>query len=150
MSSPRGFASVDPPLPSVELVETRYGSGAGCCSGRSHQAASSAASGVTQALTEVANDLPRNGPRGTYSHAWMSRADQSLRPVTPKTWSASPANGTAEPSSDGAPTTKPSSASMSSRLLGPYVGAVSSGAFRCPEGRVTGVPETTTVPARPW
>ena len=45
----------------------------------------------------------------------MSRADQSLSPVTPKTWSARPVNGTGAPCSDGAPTTKPSSASMSSR-----------------------------------
>ena len=39
---------------------------------------------------------------------------------------------------------------MSSRVLGPYVGAGSSGAFRWPDGRMTGVPETTIVPARPW
>ena len=37
---------------------------------------------------DVAKDLPRNGPSGTYSHAWMSRADQSLRPTTPKVWRA--------------------------------------------------------------
>ena len=63
--------------------------------GRSVQAASSAASGVTHALIEVANDLPRNGPSGTYSQAWMSRADQSLRPTTPKMWSAKSAVATA-------------------------------------------------------
>jgi hypothetical protein len=35
--------------------------------------------GVTiQGLTVVAKDLPRKGPSGWYSHAWMSRADQSL------------------------------------------------------------------------
>ena len=40
---------------------------------------------------EVAKDLPRNGPRGTYSHAWMSRADQSLSPTTPKVcWAKAP------------------------------------------------------------
>ena len=39
---------------------------------------------------------------------------------------------------------------MSSRRLGPKVGAASDGAFRWPFGRTTGVPETTTVPARPW
>ena len=40
---------------------------------------------------------------------------------------------------------------MSSRWLGPNVGAASSGAL--PLARTaasTGVPETTTVPARPW
>ena len=39
---------------------------------------------------------------------------------------------------------------MSSLRLGPYVGAASSGAFRCPLGRTIGVPLGTTVPARPW
>ena len=51
------------------------------------RASSSAASGVTHGPTDVANDLPRNGPSGTYSQAWMSRADQSLSGATPKTWS---------------------------------------------------------------
>ena len=39
---------------------------------------------------------------------------------------------------------------MSRRWLGPNVGADSVGAFRWPLGRTTGVPDTTTVPARPW
>ena len=43
------------------------------------------------------------------------------------------AERTAATRSDGAPTTKPSSASMSSRRDGPYVGALSSGALRCPD-----------------
>ena len=34
--------------------------------------------------------MPRNGPSGWYSQAWMSRADQSLTSTTPKTWSAKP------------------------------------------------------------
>ena len=34
------------------------------------------------------------------------------------------------------------------RRLGPNVGPSSPGS--CPQGRTTGVPETTTVPARPW
>ena len=37
---------------------------------------------------------------------------------------------------------------MSSRVDGPNTGP--SGLARCPLGRTTGVPETTTVPARPW
>ena len=53
------------------------------------------------AETEVANDLPRNGPSGTYSHAWMSRADQSLTSSTPKTCSAKASTGTGSPSRDG-------------------------------------------------
>src|ERR1043165_7536535 len=78
----------------------RYGSGIGSCIGVGIRAASSAASGVTQADIDVANDLPRNGPSGTYSQAWLSRADQSLRPTTPNTWSANASYGTGAPRSD--------------------------------------------------
>ena len=53
---------------------------------------------MTQWLIEVAKDLPRNGPSGTYSQAWMSRADQSLSPTTPKTWSAKSPTATRSPS----------------------------------------------------
>ena len=60
------------------------GSGAGSCDGRAARA--SASSGVTQAEIDVANDLPRNGPSGWYSHACRSRALQSLSSTTPKTW----------------------------------------------------------------
>src|SRR3954447_1014768 len=101
---------------------SRYSSGAGSWPGSSTRAASRAARGVIQGLIEVANDLPRKGPSGTYSQAWMSRADQSLSGVTPKTRSAKAVVGTASPRRLGHPTTKPSSASMSSRLLGPYDG----------------------------
>ena len=33
---------------------------------------------------EVAKLFPRFGPRGTYSHAWMSRADQSFTTTAPE------------------------------------------------------------------
>ncbi|SCD30797.1 hypothetical protein GA0115236_10063 [Streptomyces sp. IgraMP-1] len=98
----------------------------------------------------MAKDLPRNGPSGTYSHAWMSRADQSLSRQSPKTWSRYASSGTARPRSEPTPTTKPTSASMSSLTEGPKTGAGSAGAFRWPLGRTTSVPETTTVPERPW
>ena len=65
----------------------RCGSGSGSCGGPATRRSSSSASGVTQAEIEVAKLLPRNGPSGTYSHAWMSRALQSLTSTTPKTWS---------------------------------------------------------------
>ena len=94
--------------------------------------------------------MPRNGPSGTYSHDCRSRADQSLTRHTPNTCSGNARSGTGVPSSDGVPTTKPISASMSSRCDGPKVGASSVGALRWPDGRITGVPETCTVPARPW
>src|SRR3954447_1104421 len=128
----------------------RCGRGGGSCGGASTRASSSSASGVTHAEIEVWNDLPRLGPSGTYSHAWMSRALQSLTSATPKTWSAKASTGTGSPSSVGTPTTKPSSSSKSSRRLGPKVGASSSGVFRWPHGRTTSVPLTTTLPARPW
>ena len=106
---------------------------------------------MTHGEIEVANDLPRNGPSGTYSQAWMSRADQSLRPVTPKTWSARPVNGTAaaqlgrradDEAELGLDVEPPGRAVRRSRLVGRLALAA--------DGRVTGVPETTTVPARPW
>ena len=81
---------------------------------------------------EVANDLPRNGPSGTYSQAWMSRADQSLSPTTPKTWSANASTATGSPWADGAPTTKPSSASMSSRCDRPERRGVVAGRLALP------------------
>ena len=105
---------------------------------------------MTQAAIEVANDFPRNGPSGWYSQAWMSRALQSLTSSTPKTWSRKADAGTGSPWRLPAPTTKPSSSSMSSRRLGPWRGVSSSGDLTCPDGRTTGVPLTTTVPARPW
>ena len=75
----------------------------------------------------------------------MSRADQSLSGVTPNTCSAK-ADGRhpVAPCASGAPTTKPSSASMSRRRLGPKVGCVLVGepcagpraaARRCPRPR---------------
>ncbi len=114
------------------------------------RASSRSASGVTQAEIEVWNDLPRLGPSGWYSHAWMSRALQSFTSTTPKTWSAKESTGTLSPSVVGTPTTKPSSSSKSRRRLGPKVGASASGDFRCPRGRTTSVRVTTTLPARPW
>ena len=93
----------------------------------------------------MANDLPRNGPSGWYSHAWMSRADQSFTSTMPNTWSSARSIGTGSPIVLGVPITKPASSSMSSRRLGP-----NSGPGRWPLGRRTGVPLGTTVPARPW
>ena len=123
----------------------RWSSGRGSWAGGSTNAGSSAASGTTQGETEVRNDLPRNGPSGRVSNDWMSRALQSLSSTTPKTCSRQSAAPTGSPSGDGVPTTKPTSASMSSRSLGPYRPGP-----RMPRGRRTGVPETTTVPDRPW
>ncbi len=88
--------------------------------------------------------MPRNGPSGWYSHAWMSRADQSFTSTMPNTWSSARSTGTGSPIALGVPITKPASSSMSSRSLGPNFGP-----GRWPFGRLTGVPLGTTVPARP-
>src|ERR1700722_13841235 len=135
--------------PQSELSR-RYGSTAGCWPGSGTRAVARAASGTTHGETEVANDLPRCGPSGTYSQACRSRADQSLTRTTPNTWSANAPVGIDVPSGDPTPTTKPSSASISSRIDGPNTGAGSDGPLRWPLGRTMSVPETTTVPARPW
>ena len=66
----------------------RYSSGSGSWGGAGTRNGSSAASGTTHGETEVANDLPRNGPSGWYSQRWMSRALQSLTSTKPKTCSA--------------------------------------------------------------
>jgi hypothetical protein len=63
----------------------RYGRGGGSWGAGSVHAADSASSGTIHGEIEVANDLPRNGPSGTYSQDWRSRADQSLTRNTPKT-----------------------------------------------------------------
>ena len=48
------------------------------------------------------------------------------------------------------PTTNPSSASKSSRADGPNTGVCAPAGRDWPYGRRTGVPDTTTVPDRPW
>ena len=70
----------------------------------------------------VANDLPRNGPSGTYSQAWMSRALQSLRMTTPNRWSRASRTETRVPRVVGPVTTNPISHSMSSVVDGPNGG----------------------------
>src|SRR6201997_562888 len=117
-------------------VSRRYGSGSGSWPGSGTRAACRAASGTTQGDTEVANDLPRCGPRGTYSQACRSRADQSFTSTAPNTCCANALVGTGVPGGEPAPTTNPSSASMSSRTEGPNTGAGSPGPLRWPAGRV--------------
>ena len=97
----------------------------------------------------MAKDLPRNGPSGRDSKAWMSRALQSISSTTPNTCSANAPAGTGWPGADPMPTTKPISASKSSRRVGASSGRAWPGAS-WPRGRGTGVPLTTTVPDRPW
>src|SRR6266704_6314833 len=110
MSSPQSAASA------------RYGSTAVSRDGGRILASCKAASGRIQGEIVVPKDLPRNGPSGTVSQDWRSRADQSLTRHTPNTYSANLAAGTVSPCWLGTPTTKPSSASKSSREHGPNSG----------------------------
>ena len=117
-------------------LSSRYGS-SGSVAGRRPRPGrlASAASGTTQGETEVAKDLPRNGPSGTYSHAWMSRADQSLtRHDAEDVLGEGVERRPAGPSPVGDPTTKPTSASMSSRCGRPERRCRRSVAVRWPRG----------------
>jgi hypothetical protein len=60
---------------------------------------------VTHAEIDVQKLLPRYGPRGTYSQAWMSRADQSLRMTTPNRCSPASSTLTRSPIAVAPPTT---------------------------------------------
>src|SRR6202008_2556430 len=100
-------------------------------------------------LIEVAKALAWNGPSGTYSHCWMSRALQSLRITKPKIIASAHASVRISPIDDGCPITTPISSSKSNRLQGPKLGAAAVGGLSCPRGRRTLVPLTMTVEARP-
>ena len=63
--------------------------------------------------------VPRKGPRGTYSHFWMSRADQSLTSTMPKMCSIAAPIGIGSPRGLPGPTKKPISSSKSISRLGP-------------------------------
>ena len=105
--------------------------------------------GTTQCPIDVANDLPRNGPSGWYSQAWMSRALQSLTSTSPKTWSSARSTRTGSPRGSAARSRRRARA----RCRGG--GWARSAGRRRPApdlavGRTIGVPLGTTVPARPW
>ena len=98
--------------------------------------------------------LPRKGPRGTYSHLWMSRADQSFSSTAPKMWSQALDIGIVSPSCEPGPTKNPISNSKSRSLHGAKEGGGAGGEgssfnFDCPQGLRMGVPETTTEEERP-
>ena len=73
--------------------------------------------------------LAPKGPRGTYSHFWMSLALQSFMSTMPKILSCAEAAGMGSPRSfAGPPMKKAASSSKSRRRQGPNTGgAVSSG-----------------------
>ena len=104
---------------------------------------------MTQCPIEVAKDFPRNGPSGTYSQAWMSRADQSFTSTAPNTCSvkSSGLTGCAQLGAD-ADHEADLGLDVEARARAELDG--SSFDLRWPRGRTIGVPEGTTVPARPW
>ena len=60
----------------------------------------SSASKVTiQGETEDAKFLPKKGPKGTYSHFWISLALQSLKRTSPKIYSSASSIGIGSPKS---------------------------------------------------
>src|SRR5438094_687525 len=131
-SSPQGSA------------QFRYASGGGSWGGGGTRAAASAATGTTHGDSEVAKDFPRKGPSGWLSHVWMSRALQSLTSMKPNACCANSPAATGWPCVEPTPTTKPTSASKSSRRVGPKAGSAPPVGWSSPRGRITGVPETTT------
>ena len=71
--------------PILRRIEIRQRRGVALRTRKERRAKRSSASIVTtQGEMLVAKLLPRNGPSGWYSHACMSRADQSLTRQTPK------------------------------------------------------------------
>lgn len=64
-----------------------------------HLNGSRASSVTTQGDMVVAKFLPLNGPSGTASHFWMSRALQSFMMTMPKTWSSAFLMGMLDPCS---------------------------------------------------
>src|SRR5262249_8520726 len=94
----------------VEKIRQGRGSpaGRGACAVRNGANASGA---TTHGEMVVKKLLPRNGPSGWYSHAWMSRADQSFSRQKPAMWLAASAMATGVPSSLPGPIQTPSSSS---------------------------------------
>src|SRR5690606_14174550 len=72
---------------------------------------------------EEAKFLAKNGPSGTYSHFWISRALQSLNKTNPKIYSSASSIGIGSPKSFASVVIKAISSSKSTNLLGPKTGS---------------------------
>ena len=125
----------------------RWSSGGGSCSRGATLARSSG--GTIHEEMDVANDLPLSGPSGTYSKACTSRALQSLSRTKPKMRAAASSIAIGSPGRVEGPQTKPSSHSKSRAAVG-RSSVRPSPAGTWPWGRLTSVPLTTIVDARPW
>ena len=85
---------------------------------------------TTQGLMLDPKFLPKNGPKGTYSHFWISRALQSLKSTIPKMYSSASSALMRWPNGLPSPVMKAISSSKSMRTEGPNVGASAPGAMR--------------------
>ena len=139
-------AQVQSALP---VVRAGRAAAAICADGGPTRASSSAASGTIHGEIDVAKDLPRNGPSGRYSHAWMSRADQSLTRQTPNTWSAN-AVGRHRLTLRRRHADDEADLGLDVEPLARAVAPVRRRRRGCPRRPAYSVPDTTTVPARPW
>uniref|UniRef100_A0A7G3B3U7 Uncharacterized protein n=1 Tax=Lutzomyia longipalpis TaxID=7200 RepID=A0A7G3B3U7_LUTLO len=128
----------------------RYGKGLGSCGKLSTMNGSRAATVTTHGKMVVPRFFAVNGPRGTYSHFWISLALQSFMTVNPKILLRLSVTLTRSPSCvSGPPMKKAISNSKSNNRHGPKTGSAPSTGRVCPNGRRMGVPETTTELARP-
>src|SRR5690606_25965757 len=113
----------------------KYGSGFGSsCFGLSQRKGCRASKVTIQGEMDEAKFFAKNGPRGTYSHFWISRALQSLKSTNPKMYSSASFTGIGSPSALASVVIKAISSSKSTNLEGPKTGSVAPSGIVCPQG----------------
>src|ERR1051325_6575635 len=100
---------------------SKYGRTFGSCVGPGIRKGSSASIVTTHGETEEQKFFPRNGPSGTYSHACISRALQSLNKTIPKIYSSAFFVVMLSPSFVSLPMMKAISNSKSNCFVGPNI-----------------------------
>src|SRR5690606_32824797 len=93
-----------------------------------------------QGEMEDAKFFARNGPSGTYSQVWISRALQSLNRTRPKIYSSASSIGIGSPRELPSVVINAISSSQSSLLEGPITGSLAAAGKVCPCGLCTGIP----------
>ena len=107
----------------------RYGRTSGSCFGPGILKGSKASNVTIQGDIELAKFFAKKGPRGTYSHFCISRADQSLNKHIPKIYSSASSVEICSPKGLPSNVKKPISNSKSRSLHGPKTGFSWSSAF---------------------
>src|SRR5690606_5407505 len=111
----------------------------------------SRASKVTiQGETEEAKFLAKKGPKGAYSHFWISRALQSLKSTIPKIYCSASSTGIGSPNTLASVVINAISNSKSISLEGPNIGWSAPAGRVCPIGRLMAVPLGTIDELLPW